>query len=292
MIQDIAPHTYDPVFRRKKPEDRDYLLHYEYNKVMLLKGEKGSAIPTFGELREEGEFSEQAQYLFSIDDRAYYCVTDMAVPEFGGFYMEPLTVFRNFEPLHQAFAGITGSQLYRWMQSRRFCGCCGSKTEPSARERALVCPSCGQTEYPKICPAVIVAITDGDRIILSRYRVSNNPYRGYALIAGFVEIGETFEDTVRREVMEEVGLKVKNIRYYKSQPWAFSDTEMIGFFAELDGDDTIRLQEDELSEAGWYHRDQVPDETMLNSIGSELKMVFKYGSMEKFYEATGIRPGE
>ena len=68
--------------------------------------------------------------------------------------------------------------------------------------------------------------------------------------------------------------------------------EMIGFFAELDGDDTIRLQEDELSEAGWYHRDQVPDETMLNSIGSELKMVFKYGSMEKFYEATGIRPGE
>ena len=107
-----------------------------------------------------------------------------------------------------------------------------------------------------------------------------------------VEIGETFEDTVRREVMEEVGLKVKNIRYYKSQPWAFSDTEMIGFFAELDGDDTIRLQEDELSEAGWYHRDQVPDETMLNSIGSELKMVFKYGSMEKFYEATGIRPGE
>ena len=105
MIQDIAPHTYDPVFRRKKPEDRDYLLHYEYNKVMLLKGEKGSAIPAFGELREEGDFSEQAQYLFSIDDRAYYCVTDMAVPEFGGFYMEPLTVFRNFEPLHQAFAG-------------------------------------------------------------------------------------------------------------------------------------------------------------------------------------------
>ena len=72
MIQDIAPHTYDPVFRRKKPEDRDYLLHYEYNKVMLLKSEKGSAIPTFGELREEGDFSAQSQYLFSIDDRAYY----------------------------------------------------------------------------------------------------------------------------------------------------------------------------------------------------------------------------
>ena len=145
MIQDIAPHTYDPVFRRKKPEDRDYLLHYEYNKVMLLKSGRRSVIPTFGELEAEGDCSAQAQYLFSIDDRAYYCVTDMKVPEFGGFYMEPLTVFRNFEPLHQAFAGITGSQLYRWMQSRRFCGGCGAKTEPSLKERALVCPFCGQT---------------------------------------------------------------------------------------------------------------------------------------------------
>lgn len=125
---------------------------------------------------------------------------------------------------------------------------------------------------------------------MSRYRVNSNPYRGYALIAGFVEIGETFEDTVRREVMEEVGLKVKNIRYYKSQPWAFSDSEMIGFFAELDGDDRIVLQEDELSEAGWFTREDIPDETMMNSIGAELKMVFKYGSLEKFYQATGYQP--
>ena len=131
---------------------------------------------------------------------------------------------------------------------------------------------------------MIVAVTDGDRLLMSRYRVSHNPYRSYALIAGFVEIGETFEDTVRREVMEEVGLKVKNIRYYKSQPWAFSDTEMIGYFAELDGDDAITLQEDELSEAGWFHRSEIPDEEVLNSIGSELKMVFKYGSMEAFLE--------
>lgn len=89
--------------------------------------------------------------------------------------------------------------------------------------------------------------------------------------------------------MEEVGLKVKNIRYYKSQPWAFSDTEMIGYFAELDGSDTIRLQEDELSEAGWFSREEIPDETMLVSIGAELKMVFKYGSMEQFYQSTGKR---
>ena len=88
--------------------------------------------------------------------------------------------------------------------------------------------------------------------------------------------------------MEEVGLKVKNIRYYKSQPWAFSDTEMIGFFAELDGPDKIKLQEDELSEAGWYHRDEIPDETMMNSIGSELKMVFKVRKSREVLERPGI----
>ena len=157
--------------------------------------------------------------------------------------------------------------------------------EDSERERALVCPECGLTEYPKISPAVIVAIYDGDRLLMSRYRPSpDHQYRGYALIAGFVEIGESFEDTIRREVMEEVGIRVKNIRYYKSQPWAFSDTEMIGFFAELDGDATITLQEDELSEAGWFPREEIPDDLVMNSIGSEMKMVFKYGSLEKVKE--------
>ncbi len=78
--------------------------------------------------------------------------------------------------------------------------------------------------------------------------------------------------------MEEVGLKVRNIRYFKSQPWAFTDTEMIGFFAELDGDDTIRLEEDELSEAGWYRREEIPDDEVFISVGSEMKMAFKYGS--------------
>ena len=254
-------------------------------------------LPAAAQLEETGlipGLSARAEYLFSIDEIPYFMVRSaegdpalkLAEEENqetfheGGqdgcrkFSFQGPAYFRIMQPEYQAFAAITAVQLFRWKESRKFCGCCGSRTEDSRTERALVCTKCGHTEYPKICPAVIVAVTDGDRLLMSRYK--GRAYRGYALIAGFVEIGETFEETVRREVMEEVGLKVKNIRYYKSQPWAFTDTEMIGFFAELDGDDAIRLQEDELSEAGWYRRDEIPEDVSSISVGSEMKMAFKH----------------
>lgn len=292
MIQDIGPHKFDLTYGQPVPQDYDHILHMKNNQTLLRKKVDSSyEIPCFSDFpNEKAKLKEKAYYLFAIDDIKYYYVTDMEHGEEHGFEFCKTPVFRTMTPMYQAFAGITATQIHRWKESRQYCGRCGHRTEDSKKERALVCPHCGQTEYPKISPAVIVAITNGDKVVMSRYRVSSNPYRGYALIAGFVEIGETFEDTVRREVMEEVGLKVKNIRYYKSQPWAFSDTEMIGFFAELDGDDdTIVLQEDELSEAGWFTREGIPDETVMNSIGSELKMVFKYGSLENFYAATGYQ---
>ena len=293
MIQDIGAHKFDLTYGQPEAQDHDYVLYMKNNQTLLRKKVDSSyEIPCFADFpNEKAELKANAYYLFAIDHMKYYYVTDMKHGEENGFEFCKTPVFRTMTPMYQAFAGITATQIHRWKESRQYCGRCGHRTEDSKKERALVCPHCGQTEYPKISPAVIVAITNGDKIVMSRYRVSSNPYRGYALIAGFVEIGETFEDTVRREVMEEVGLKVKNIRYYKSQPWAFSDTEMIGFFAELDGDnDTIVLQDDELSEAGWFTRDEIPDETMMNSIGSELKMVFKYGSLENFYTATGYKP--
>ncbi len=254
------------------------MLYYQYNKVLLRQDGDRLVIPTVGELSADlPDGGEGLEYLFSIDSRAYFRAPQLAVPEFGGYRMEGLQIFRDFEPMDQAFAGITGSQIYRWRESRKFCGRCGERMEPSAKERAMVCPACGQTEYPKISPAVIVAIKNGDKLLMSKY--ARGTYRRFALIAGYVEIGETFEECVRREVMEEVGLKVKNIRYYKSQPWAFSDTEMIGFTAELDGDDTIRLEEEELSEAGWYTRDQVELYSPCISVGHEMMAAFKAGRL-------------
>ena len=102
-------------------------------------------------------------------------------------------------------------------------------------------------------------------------------YKNWALVAGFVEVGETFKGAVRREVMEEVGLKVSDIVYYKSQPWSFSDSAMVGFFARLDGDETITLQESELSEAKWFTRDEIPDNPSNISIGQEMIAYFKDG---------------
>ena len=281
MIQDIAPHRYDNTYRQETPKPEDPVFCVQRGRILLREtGVKNRLeIPAAGEFTGWADgLSEQAVYLFALDGRPYFLLeTEKEETPDPALVWKKSQDIRAMEPMHLAFAAITALQLARWRESRRFCGRCGHRTEHSRTERALVCPACGLTEYPTISPASIVAVTDGNRLLMSRYVTARSAYRGYALIAGFVEIGETFEDTVRREAMEEVGVRVTNIRYFKSQPWAFTDTEMIGFFADLDGEDTIRLQEDELSEAGWYEREEIPDETHIISVGSELKMRFKYG---------------
>lgn len=141
------------------------------------------------------------------------------------------------------------------------------------KERMMRCESCGLMEYPKICPAVIIGLTDGDRILMSKY--AGREYKKYALLAGFAEIGETIEETVRREVMEEVGLQVKNIRFYKSQPWSFSDTLLMGFYCELEGEDKITLDREELALAEWFDREEIPDMEQDVSLTNEMIRYFK-----------------
>ena len=181
--------------------------------------------------------------------------------------------FRGLRPMWKAFAAITAVQLHNWYRSRRFCGCCGAKLEKSHKERAMVCPECGQLEYPKICPAVIIGITNGSRIMMTKY--AGREFTNYALVAGFVEIGESFEDTVRREVMEEVGLRVKNITYYKSQPWSFSDTLLGGFFCQVDGSEECTMDREELSLAEWMEREDMPVRSQDISLTSEMMEAFR-----------------
>ncbi|WP_165856965.1 NAD(+) diphosphatase [Marinobacter sp. JSM 1782161] len=149
----------------------------------------------------------------------------------------------------------TACQVLQWQRDHRFCGRCGGETRMHARERAKWCDHCEIPFYPRLAPCVIVLIRDGERLFLARS--SRHTHGFYSLIAGFIEPGESAEEAVRREVMEETGLTINNVRYQASQPWPFPHQLMLGFFADYAGGE-LRLQEDELATADWFHPDELP----------------------------------
>lgn len=274
MIQDITPHKYDNAYRNVSPDRDSIALYFEEHTSLVKLTQKGIEFPRFRDLeRLNEEIYEDCTYLFSIDGERYYLAENISREPLSSFSMENLEIFREADPQYRAFAGITGYQIYSWYRNHKYCGRCGSFMKKSEKERMLYCEECHNVEYPKICPAVIIGVTDGSRILLSKY--AGRSYKKHALLAGFVEIGETVEETVSREVMEEVGLKVKNVRFYKSQPWSFSDTILLGFYCDLDGDGSITLDEKELSMAEWFEREDIPVEPSRVSLTNEMIMKFK-----------------
>ena len=147
-------------------------------------------------------------------------------------------------------------QLMYWNRNNQFCGRCGSKTEDQTIDHGKVCPECGLITYPRISPAIIVAITKGNEILLGQN--VRNKGRFYSVLAGFVEPGETLEECVCREVKEEAGIEIKNVHYFSSQPWPFPDSLMVAFTAEYDSGE-INIDEDELCDAKWFSVDTLPE---------------------------------
>lgn len=275
MIQDIGPHQFRNEYVPTPPEKDSVILYYENGKCLVNVSEEDIHFLTFAEAEiRYPEVANEARYLFTIDEVKYYLVNTIKPEDFTEYAMESVVRFRTQEPQEKAFAGLTGYQLARWYETRQYCGKCGTKMVHDEKERMMRCEHCGNMEYPKICPAVIIGLTDGNRMMLTKY--ADKRRRRYALIAGFAEIGETLEETVRREVMEEVGLKVKNIRYYKSQPWSISDSLLAGFFCELDGDDQVTLDENELELAEWFEREDIPEAASCETLTNEMMMQFKY----------------
>ncbi|MBM6837954.1 NAD(+) diphosphatase, partial [Clostridium saudiense] len=211
---------------------------------ILIKEGNEKRIPKYKEIIGLLDILENLIYMFSIDEKRFFLVLNADIKENEIFVKESIQAFRTMNPQWMAFAGFTSYHLYMWYDSNRFCGRCGNKMRHSNKERALECTKCNNIRYPRISPAVIVGIIDGDKMLLTRY--ARETYKNYALVAGYNEIGESFEETVRREVMEEVGLKVKNIRYYKSQPWGLSGSILSGFFVDVDGDSKITLDQNEI----------------------------------------------
>lgn len=278
MIQDIAPRIFNNSFADKKAAPADLFLAYDGDSVLAREEKDKLWYPSFADFEAQyPHLREHAAFLFSIDAINYFLVNEKGLDASDGWIYVTTNRFRTELKYWRSFAGAMGWQLNRWYENHRFCSRCGKPTTPSAKERMLYCESCGLETYPTISPCVIVAVHDGDRLLVAKY--SGRAYKNYALIAGFVEVGETLEEAVRREVMEEVGLKVKNIKFYKSQPWPFSDSLLAGFFAELDGDDTITLQEDELSLGVWLHRNEIPPAELHISLTSEMQEAFRLGTI-------------
>lgn len=281
MIQDIAPHKYNNAYRPdRSPGPESRAICCRDRSVLVQRTEEQSFdFPRFKDLDScNPDIYDHCTYLFAIDDQEFYLLDHITVPAPSQFAMENTQFFRTAMPRHLAFAAITGFQLHQWYESRRYCGHCGAPLRKHEKERMMYCDACHQMEYPKISPAVIIAVTDGNRLLLSKY--AGRTYKKYALLAGFTEIGETLEETVQREVMEEVGLKVTNIRYYKSQPWSYSDSLLAGFFCDLDGSDDILLDREELALAEWFEREDIPLEDDNNvSLTQEMIRYFKNGNL-------------
>ena len=279
MIQEIAPHRFDNSYRPTPPKGDDCVLYFENRSCLLRETDGRIYFPTVAEVEEhcfsgtERKGETAYIYLFCIDETNYYLMMELDAGKLDGYRLEGKEIFRLAEPRHVAFAGFTGLHLYGWYKARRYCGGCGAEMVPDGKERMMRCPQCKTMEFPRICPAAIIAVTDKNRILLSKY--AGRTYKRYALLAGYTEIGETMEETVRREVMEEVGLRVKNIRYYKSQPWGLTETLLMGFYCELDGSDEICLDREELALAEWFEREDIPVEPMRDSLTNEMIMKFK-----------------
>ncbi len=282
MIQDIAPHKYDVTFRNLTIEDEDVIFVYQDSSLLCCMEEEGIVYPRMRDLAGIiPQIRETARFLFRIDDTGFFEHCGPEIKPFGKWHYISKEEIRAFRPIWKAFAAITGFQIHEWYANTQFCGACGHRMEAQERERAMKCSFCGKVRYPQICPSVIVGVTNGNQLLMTKYAARHSKYRRYALIAGYAEIGESLEDTVCREVMEEVGLHVKNLRYYGSQPWSYTDTLLVGFFCEVDGDPGITMDESELSVAEWIEREAIPPESADDTVsltGTMMK-AFKEGTV-------------
>ena len=279
MIQDIYPNILNNSYNPSAILRGDSLLViHEAGKLLLKLDEKNYTID-FPRMRDFQDKNINAIYLFEISGEEFFYAYDINkedITSLEGFDFFTMKQLRDhyLNPKHYVFASYTAVHLIDWYEANKFCGKCGNKNELSKKERALVCPKCGHTRYPRINPAVIVGVKNKDKLLLTKYRTG---FSHNALVAGFTEIGETIEETVKREVMEETGLKVKNITYYKSQPWGIASDILLGFYCDVDGDDTITMDENELKYAKWVERADIELQPLDYSLTNEMMKKFKDG---------------
>ena len=276
MIQDIGEKLFKNEFSLcRRPAASDRVIVYRSGEMAYLAENNIIAFPQVCQL--PAEYADKLTYLFEVEGEGFFLlltdgdITDV-LPEKYSFGSIRKIRSTDPQPRKYLFAGFTAQHLAEWYLNSRFCGRCGAENVHDESERAMICPECGKKVYPRIDPAVIVGVVRGEKLLITRYRKG---FAHNALVAGFTEIGEALEATVSREVMEETGIKVKNIRYYKSQPWGIAANILAGFFCEAEGDCAIHMDENELKYAEWVKREDVVLQPNNHSLTNEMMKVFR-----------------
>lgn len=252
---------------RATGDEKESWLYFTKNKILIRDDNLEMILPEIDSFKQSKKLI-RCQYLAQVQGRscnAAELAPDTVAPEGMSFY--DLRKLLGKIPDNLFFFAGKASHILHWDRMHQYCSRCGAKTENKPDERAKLCPACGLVIYPRISPAIIVAITRGREILLAK----GNRFQAnfYSVLAGFVEPGETFEECVQREVKEEVGLKVKNIQYFGSQPWPFPDSLMVGFTAEYASGDII-MDKNEILDAGWFSPEQLPQIPGVGSIARRL----------------------
>ncbi len=258
-----------PAFQPPNDESRSALWFiFEKNKILINCTHGACIIPDDDTIKAGGITLTHNIFLGTLGDRNCYA----AQWPFGVPAPEPyswIDLRALLDTISEELFWIAGlaNQLLDWEQSHRFCGHCGRPTKDKADERAKYCPACGLINYPRLSPAIIVAVVKDNKLLLARNRRFKNSF--FSVLAGFVEPGETLEACVRREIREEVSLEVGNIRYFGSQPWPFPNSLMVGFMADY-ADGEIQVDNAELVEAEWFPAHSLPRVPSRISIARQL----------------------
>jgi NADH pyrophosphatase NudC (nudix superfamily) len=256
----------DIEYNKKKPLDNDLIFVFDLDQNIFLN--KNNQIPLYYEI---SSFYDNNQDLFcfaKIDNQDCFLLPYEHLYEKNNLtsvYMKQAWYYILETSI--AKIAIKGCHINHWLLTNKYCGKCSNVLSHSSQELALYCQKCNRTLFPKISPCIMVLIIKGDQILLARspHFIKNM----YSPLAGFIEAGETAEQAIHREVYEEVGLKVKNIRYVKSQPWPFPNSLILGYIAEYDSG-SISIDPKEIEKADWFYKHDLPELSDKQSISRQL----------------------
>lgn len=238
------------------------------DKILIQKEDEASVRPYLTDLPDPEPNLVHRQYLGALDGTGCFAAElppEAPVPAGAQFH----GIRYLFGLIDEEILWIAGraNQLVHWAQTHQFCGRCGQPTRDKPDERAKICAACGLINYPRVSPAIIVAVIKDNSILLAHANRFQPAF--FSVLAGFVEPGETLEECVRREVHEEVGITVKNIRYFGSQPWPFPNSLMVAFTAQYAGGE-IAVDRSEIVTADWFAPGKVPRVPIKLSIARRL----------------------